>query len=167
MLAVASLLPLWQQTKATADNRDLEVYIVDGRGRLVAHSDEKRELGADLSSVEIVSRFLKEPRGVGAVTQPFRLTDSKGAPSRWWAPSRECPTARASGSSSRSLPNKAYLAADEMRRQSFALVGVVSALAIVLGTLFAGTDHPTHPGPGPGRTAPGRWRLRDACGERE
>ena len=138
VLAVASLLPLWQQTKAMADNRDLEVYIVDGRGRLIAHSDEKRELGADLSSVEIVSRFIKDPRGVGAVTQPFRLTEPGGASVEMVGTFSRVPDGSGLGVFVQIPTDKAYLAADEMRRQSLALVGVVTGLAIVLGFLFAG-----------------------------
>src|SRR5262245_43152345 len=71
VLAVGSLLPIWQMTQQIGEERLFAVYVVDSRGRLIAHSDPKESLGSDVSNVEIVRLFL-DSKGVGA-TVPFAI----------------------------------------------------------------------------------------------
>src|SRR4029453_11401328 len=57
----------------------VDVYIVDGRGRLVAHSDKKKfEEDLDLSSVEIVGKFIQS-KGRASSTEPFTIDTKDGA----------------------------------------------------------------------------------------
>jgi hypothetical protein len=57
VLAVAGLGPLWSMTKEKGEKGQIDVYVVDGRGRLVAHSDPaKLDEGQDFSQVEIVKQ---------------------------------------------------------------------------------------------------------------
>jgi HAMP domain-containing protein len=78
VLAVASLGPLWSMTQQLGAQGLVEVYIVDSRGRLVAHSDPARLKEApDYSGVEIVRQFL-DTKGRTAATVPFVLQDKQG-----------------------------------------------------------------------------------------
>ena len=114
------------------EQRRLEVYVVDDRGRLVAHSDPAQPLAADLSHVPIVKQFLQGRQRTGG-TVNFELdkkamlgtfiplTDDTG-----WGVIVQVDEA------------KAYRTADTLRNQSFRTVALVTALAVILGTLFAG-----------------------------
>ena len=162
VLVVASLGRLWNMTRDMGQGGLFDVYVVDGRGRLVAHSDPRRLQGdLDLSSVYIVQQFLASQGRTGA-TLPFKLPADD--------PSIAGQARRQRGLFGRlvekvmgrdegpidmlgtytSIPDtgwgaivqveqdKAYYSAIEMRAQSFFLVGMVTVLTIVLGTLFAG-----------------------------
>src|SRR5262249_27360240 len=70
VLAVGSLGPRWKMTRESAQGI-MDVSIVDGRGRLVAHSDPARLEGdPDVSGVKIVRQFL-ESKGRASSTEPF------------------------------------------------------------------------------------------------
>ncbi len=56
VLGVASLQPIREMT--TASSGASEVYVVDNRGRIVAHSDPSQPLAADFSKVPIVEEFM-------------------------------------------------------------------------------------------------------------
>lgn len=137
VLAVASLGPLWNMTRQMGEEGLVEVYIVDSRGWLVAHSDPKRvEADPDVSQIEIVRQFLAS-RGRAAATMPFSLP-SKHGPLQMLGTYTRVPDDSGWGVIVQVDQSKAYYSAIQMRNQSLALVGLVTVLAVVLGTLFAG-----------------------------
>jgi HD-GYP domain-containing protein (c-di-GMP phosphodiesterase class II) len=136
LVAVATLLPISILTEQMGEEKLYQVYVVDGRGRLVAHSDRKRALGVDLSGVEIVKQFL-ESEGMGRATVPFNLGTERGMVKMLGT------YARVSDKSGWGVivqveEARAYDAALQMRRHSTIFVGIVTLLAAFLGTLFAG-----------------------------
>ena len=137
VLAVASLGPLWEMTKQTGEEGLVDVYIVDSRGHLVAHSDPERLKGdPDFSGVEIVRQFL-ESKGRAAATTAF---DMPGATSvaKMLGTYTRVPDGSGWGVIVQVDVAKAYYSALRMRNQSIVLVAIVTLLALVLGTLFAG-----------------------------
>src|SRR4029453_13690521 len=79
VLAVANLGPLWKMTEEMGEGGIVDVYVVDGRGRLVAHSDKRKFEGElALSSVEIVRKFM-ESKGRASSTEPFTIATKDGA----------------------------------------------------------------------------------------
>jgi HD-GYP domain-containing protein (c-di-GMP phosphodiesterase class II) len=136
ILAVANLGPLWKMTEEMGQG-GVDVYVVDGRGRLVAHSDKKKfEEDLDLSSVWIVKKFM-ESRGRASSTEPFTI-DTKEGPVKMLGTYTAVPDDSGWGVIVQVDEAKAYYSAWEMWRWSFALVAVVAVVAIVLGFLFAG-----------------------------
>jgi HD-GYP domain-containing protein (c-di-GMP phosphodiesterase class II) len=134
VLAVASLLPVWRMTEQTGE-RLFAVYVVDGRGHIIAHSDRSVGLGTDMSNIEIVREFL-ESKGVAA-TRPFAIPAAGGAIKMLGTYTR-VPDDSGWGVIVQVEESKAYFTAFDMRRKSLALVAVVTVLAIVLGVTFAG-----------------------------
>jgi HD-GYP domain-containing protein (c-di-GMP phosphodiesterase class II) len=136
VLVVASLGPLWNTTKQMGQEGLFDVYVVDGRGWLVAHSDPSRLQGdLDVSGVEIVRQFT-ESGGKAGATVPFTIRTPKGT-------SQMLGTYAAVPESSWGVivqveQDKAYYSAIQMRYQSLALVALVTIAAVVFGTLFAG-----------------------------
>ena len=129
VLGVASLGPLWTSTREMGQEGLFDVYVVDGRGHLVAHSDPTRLTGnLDLSEVEIVRQF-REYRGRAGATVPFVLDTPKGkvsmlgtyasVPDTGWGAFVQVET------------EKAYYSAIQMGWQSLMLVGVVTVAAVV------------------------------------
>jgi len=143
VLAVGSLGQIWNMTREMGQGGLFEVYVVDGRGRLVAHSDPSQLDGdLDVSDVEIVRKFVAS-QGRTAATEPFTINDEKGQrrmlgtytgiPDTGWGVIVQVEV------------EKAYYSALRMRDQSLGLVAVVAVLALVLGTLFAGEiSRPIH-----------------------
>ncbi len=136
LLAVASLGPLWSMTQQMAQEGLVEVYVIDGRGHLIAHSDPKRLEGdLDVSDVEIVRTFL-ESKGRASSTQPFVLVDRKATyrmlgtytrvPDSDWGVIAQVDEA------------KAYNTAIQMRNKSILLVALVTVGAVFFGLMFAG-----------------------------
>jgi len=137
VLAVASLGPLWEMTKQTGEEGLVEVYIVDSRGHLVAHSDPERLKGdPDFSGVEIVRQFL-ESKGRAAATTAFDLPGATSVKKMLGTYTR-VPDGSGWGVIVQVDVAKAYYSALRMRNQSIVLVAIVTLLALVLGTLFAG-----------------------------
>jgi HD-GYP domain-containing protein (c-di-GMP phosphodiesterase class II) len=141
VLVVASLGPLWNTTRQMGQEGLFDVYVVDGRGWLVAHSDPARLQGdLDVSGVEIVRQFI-ESGGRAGVTTSFTMPTPKGT-------AKMLGTYAAVPESSWGVivqveEDKAYYSAIQMRYQSLALVALVTIAAIVFGTLFAGQiSHP-------------------------
>ncbi|HET8644783.1 MAG TPA: HD domain-containing phosphohydrolase, partial [Vicinamibacteria bacterium] len=140
---VASLGQLWIMSRELDQGAQFDVYVVDGRGRVVAHSDPDRaQEDLDMSDVEIVRQFLASQGRTGA-TVPFSIVTSKGPvemlgtytaiPETGWGAIVQIPT------------SSAYHSALQMRNQSFWLVAMVTVLAVLLGTLFAGEiSRPIH-----------------------
>ena len=136
VLVVASLGPLWNMTRELGQGGVFDVYVVDGRGRLVAHSDPRKlEGNLDVSDVEIVKQFMASQGRTGA-TVPFTINTPGGSmdmlgtytgiPDTGWGVIVQIPQ------------DKAYYSAIQMRYQSLALVALVTILAVLFGTLFAG-----------------------------
>jgi HD-GYP domain-containing protein (c-di-GMP phosphodiesterase class II) len=132
---VASLGQLWIMSRELDQGAQFDVYVVDGRGRVVAHSDPDRaQEDLDMSDVEIVRQFLASQGRTGA-TVPFTIATPKGPvkmlgtytgiPDTGW------------GVIVQVEERKAFYTALQMRDQSFWLVSLVAFLAVVLGTLFA------------------------------
>jgi HD-GYP domain-containing protein (c-di-GMP phosphodiesterase class II) len=136
VVVVASLGPLWNMTRDLGQGGLFDVYVVDGHGRLIAHSDPRKlEGNLDVSDVEIVKLFLAS-QGRTAATVPFSIVTPTGSvkmlgtytgiPETGWGVIVQIPQ------------DKAYYSAIQMRYQSLALVALVTVGAIVFGTLFAG-----------------------------
>jgi HD-GYP domain-containing protein (c-di-GMP phosphodiesterase class II) len=136
VLVVASLGPLWNMTRELGQGGVFDVYVVDGRGRLIAHSDPRKlEENLDVSDVGIVKQFLAS-QGRTAATVPFVISTPTGPidmlgtytsiPDTGWGVIVQIPR------------DKAYYSAIQMGYQSLALVAVVTIGAVVFGTLFAG-----------------------------
>jgi HD-GYP domain-containing protein (c-di-GMP phosphodiesterase class II) len=134
VLAVGSLLPIWQMTQQIGE-RIFAVYVVDSRGRLIAHSDPNEALGSDVSNVEIVRLFL-DSKGVGA-TVPFAIP-AQGQAIKMLGTYAGIPDESGWGVIVQVEEEKAYFTAYDMRRKSLALVAFIAVLAAVLGVLFAG-----------------------------
>jgi HD-GYP domain-containing protein (c-di-GMP phosphodiesterase class II) len=162
VLVVASLGPLWNTTRQMGQEGLFDVYVVDGRGSLVAHSDPSRLQGdLDVSGVEIVRQFIESGGKAGATTS-FTIQTPKGAvkmlgtyagvPESSW------------GVIVQVEQDKAYYSAIQMRYQSLALVALVTVAAIVFGTLFAGQiSRPIQElARGARRLAGGNWDTRVA-----
>jgi len=137
VLAVANLGPLWKMTEETGQGGLVDVYVVDNRGRLVAHSDKtKFEDDLDLSQVKIVRMFM-ESKGRASSTEPFTM-ETKDGLVKMLGTYTAVPDDSGWGVIVQVDESKAYYSALQMRRWSFALVALVTVVAIVLGTLFAG-----------------------------
>jgi len=134
VLAVGSLLPVWRMTEQAGEQL-FEVYLVDGRGRTIAHSDRTVPLGADVSKLDIVRGFL-ESKGIGA-TMPFAIPAPGGA-IKMLGTYYRVPDNSGWGVIVQVDESKAYFAATDMLRKSLGLVAFVTVVAVVLGVLFAG-----------------------------
>ena len=75
VLGVASLQPIREMT--TESSGASEVYVIDNRGRIVAHSDPAQPLAADFSQVPIVAEFLQGRQKTGG-TVSFELPGEGG-----------------------------------------------------------------------------------------
>ena len=152
VLAVGSLQPIREITRQSGSNGIFEVYVVDNRGRLIAHSDPARLLGEDLSGVEIVRIFLEESlrastfrdasgrpaRSGGFGTTLFKMKDVAGRVHDMLGTYVPVPDESGWGVVVQVDIEKAYFTAIDLRNKSILLVAVVTALAVVLGWLLAG-----------------------------
>jgi len=137
VLAVASLSPLWRMTQQMGQGGLIDVYVVDVRGHLVAHSDAgKLEGDRDFSDVEIVRLFMASG-GRAAATVPFVLEQADG-PHQMLGTHTGVPDRSGWGVIAQVDESKAYYSVRQMRRQAFFVVGVVMVAALVLGTFFSG-----------------------------
>jgi HD-GYP domain-containing protein (c-di-GMP phosphodiesterase class II) len=137
VLTVASLGPLWNMTREMGQGGLFDVYVVDGRGQLVAHSDPARlQADLDVSQIPIVHYFLESRARTGA-TVPFQIRGKGGETVKMLGTYTAVPDTDW-GVIVQVEEEKAYHSAIEMRRQSMALVAAVAVLAAVLGTMFAG-----------------------------
>jgi len=130
VLGVASLQPIRAMT--TESSGASQVYLIDPRGRIIAHSDPAQPLAADFSKVPIVATFLEGRQRAGG-TIGFRMDDKAMVgtfipltdDSNW-------------GVVVQTEEETAFRTANQLRDQSFKTVAIVTALAVILGTLFAG-----------------------------
>jgi len=148
VLAVASLQPLREITNLTGGRSGFDVYVIDSRGRLIAHSDKDRPLGEDLSGVEIVRDFLdqsakmaEQPAASRATvygTMRFKLTGADGKDRLMLGTYIPVPDDSLWGVVVQYDLERAYFYANELRRRALILVAVVTGLAVLLGSLLAG-----------------------------
>jgi HD-GYP domain-containing protein (c-di-GMP phosphodiesterase class II) len=136
VLAVASLQPVWKMTQDTGEEGIFDVYIVDTRGHIIAHSDPKQLLGTDVSKVDIV-RFFRESGGRTGETVSFTIPGLEG-PVKMLGTYARVPDESGWGVIVQVREDTAYFTAIDMGRKSTWLVAIVTLLAIVLGSLFAG-----------------------------
>ncbi len=148
VLAIASLQDIREITTATG-GRLFEVYVVDNRGRLIAHSDPAQPLAADMSGIEIVRIFLRsseDPQGgvagrrrsgVGGTTR-FDIPVPGQRPRRMLGTYMRVPDDSGWGVIVQSDVDTAYYTAIDLRNKSLTVVAIVTGLALVLGFLFAG-----------------------------
>jgi HD-GYP domain-containing protein (c-di-GMP phosphodiesterase class II) len=142
VLLVASLGPLWTMTGDKAEGGLYDVYVVDARGHLVAHSDPQRFAGdRDLAEVGIVKLFL-ESRGA-SVTAPFDIVGDDGKTVAMLGTYSRVPDESGWGVIVQIPQDRAYHQAIEMRNRSALLVAAVTLFAIFLGMIFA--RQITHP----------------------
>jgi HD-GYP domain-containing protein (c-di-GMP phosphodiesterase class II) len=147
VLAVASLQPIREITTKSGGGV-FEVYVVDQRGRLVAHSDPRQPLAADVSGVEIVRIFLDTSedarrgadgrRGGAWGTTLFEAVDAEQRARHMLGTYMRVPDDSGWGVIVQSDVDKAYFTAIDLKRKSLRVVIVVTALAVLLGFLFAG-----------------------------
>jgi HD-GYP domain-containing protein (c-di-GMP phosphodiesterase class II) len=138
VVAVASLGPLWKMAKDLAEGASVEVYIVDRRGQLVAHSDPQRLEGTlDLSGLEIVKDFIASGGAISS-SREFQIPVAGAPPRQMLGSYRKVPDDSGLGIIVQVDLDKAYHAVDQMRRQSTFLVAGVTVLAVLVGVWFAG-----------------------------
>ncbi|MCL4820845.1 MAG: HD domain-containing protein [Vicinamibacteria bacterium] len=138
LLAVASLGPVWTMTGETGEAGLIEAYVVDVRGRVVAHSDPgKVSAGSDFSDVEIVKQFL-ETRGRAAATAPFRLQAEDGRVLQMLGTYQGLGDDSGWGVIVQVDEEKAYYSAIQMRRNAAIVVGIVVLLGAGLGGAVSG-----------------------------
>lgn len=136
VLAVASLQPIRRMTAESGERGLFDVYVVDNRGRLIAHSDLEQPLQADMSGIDIVRFFLESGQRTGE-TVGFAVPAEGGA-RQMLGTYRAVPDDSGWGVIVQVDEATAYYDADVLFRQSMFLVSIVTALAVILGTLFAG-----------------------------
>jgi HD-GYP domain-containing protein (c-di-GMP phosphodiesterase class II) len=124
-------------TAASGERGLLEVYLVDTQGRLIAHSDPEKPLRMDMSGIEIVRDFLEDSGRRTGQTKPFAIPAEGGA-RQMLGTYLPVPDDSGWGVIVQIEEDTAYYDADILFRQSMLLVSAVTALAVVLGTLFAG-----------------------------
>ena len=137
VLAVATLGPLWSMAEDLSQGGQVEVYLIDTLGRLVAHSNPVRlQENRDWSSIEIVKTFMQSRGRTGAAV-PFALETDVGS-IEMLGTVRRVPGELGWGVIAQQQRDKAYFQAIQMRNNSGLLVGVVTILALLLGTAYAG-----------------------------
>jgi len=136
VMAVAGLSPLGSMAQSMAQGGLGDVYVVDDRGSLIAHSDQRIDRrGGNLSSVPIVQKFLVS-RGRASSTEPFVLTDSENHSSEMLGTYTRV-AELGWGVIVQVDERKAYISAIRMGQQAGLLVVGVMIVAVLLGVLFA------------------------------
>ena len=131
VLVVASLGQLWSMTREMGQEGLYEVYVVDPRGHLVAHSDPAQLQGnLDLSGIEIVRQFIASG-GRTAATLPFLREGHRMLGT--YTPIAETGW----GVIVQVEEAKAYYAVIRMRNQAITVVAGIALLATLLGVLVA------------------------------
>jgi HD-GYP domain-containing protein (c-di-GMP phosphodiesterase class II) len=137
VLAIATLLPLSVWAREMSQSGLWDVYVVDSRGHLIAHRDREHLLqDPDVSGIEIVRRFLQDSKGFTA-TLPFSIP-AEGRAINMLGTYSPVLDDSGWGVIVQVDEDKAYYDANQMWRQSVLIVGLVTLLAGLLGTLFAG-----------------------------
>ncbi len=138
VIAITTLAPVVRLTRQTADGELFDVYVVDSEGGLVAHSDPQfAATGTDLKNIDIVADFVQS-RGRQAATFPFLIREGSAAPRHMLGTYMKVADDSGWGVIAQIDEAKAYAGANAMRRNSAAVVGVVSLLALGLGFWLSG-----------------------------
>lgn len=138
VIAIVTLEPMMRLTRQSGEGGLHDVYVVTEKGGLVAHSNPKfAPTGSDLRTIDIVDQFVRAG-GLAAASMPFDIKEA-GQPVRHmlgtfirvaddsgWGVIAQIDEA------------KAYAAANAMRRNSLAVVALVSVLALALGVVLSG-----------------------------
>lgn len=136
VIAITTFEPVVRLTRESGEGGLLDVYVVSGDGRLVAHSDPKyASTGADLKSIDIVQEFL-QTAGRAAASMPFMLKDAKGETRSMLGTFIRVADDSGWGVIAQIDEAKAYAGANSMRRNSMLVVSLVSLLALGLGILL-------------------------------
>jgi HD-GYP domain-containing protein (c-di-GMP phosphodiesterase class II) len=134
VLGVGSLQAIREMT--TASSGASEVYVIDQRGRIIAHSDPSRPLASDVSQVPIVAEFLQGRQRTGG-TVNFELR-GEGGPKAMVGTFMPLSDESGWGVVVQTEEDVAYQTSNRLRNESFRTVGLVAAVALVLGILLAG-----------------------------
>jgi len=136
VLAVGTLVPLSTWAREMSEGGLWDVYVVDDRGHLIAHRDQEHLVkDPDVSEVGIVRRFL-EAKGVSE-NVAFSIP-AEGRAIKMLGTYSPVPDDSGWGAIVQVDEDTAFAEANESWRRSIRIVGLVTLVAIVLGTLFAG-----------------------------
>jgi len=137
VVAIGSLVSLSQWAAEMSQRGLWDVYVVDSRGYLIAHRDKEHLLkDPDVHDVEIVRQFL-ESKGLTTTTVRFSIP-AQGRAIKMLGTYSRVPDDSEWGVIVQVEEDKAYYDANQMWRQSVFIVALVTLVAVVLGTLFAG-----------------------------
>ena len=138
VLAVASLGQIGKMAQPLAEGESVEVFVVDRRGQLVAHSKKNRLDGnLDVSDIQVVKDLLNSG-GLAAATVEFNIPQASAPDRRMLGSYRRVPDNSGLGVVVQVDLDKAYHTVEQMRRNAFMLVAAVTVLAILVGVWFAG-----------------------------
>jgi len=135
--AITSLERVVQLTRQSGEGGLLDVYVVSGEGKLVAHSDPRSvATGSDLKEIDIVQEFV-QTAGRAAASMPFNLEDANGVTRHMLGTFIRVADDSGWGVIAQIDEAKAYAGAILMRRNSILVVTLVSVLALGLGLLLS------------------------------
>ena len=138
VIAITTLEPVVRLTRQSGEGGLLDVYVVSGEGRLVAHSDPKfAATGTDLKDIDIVQEFVST-RGRAAASMPFTIKGPEGGVRHMLGTFIRVNDDSGWGVIAQIDEAKAYAGANAMRRNSMVVVGLVSLLALGLGVWLSG-----------------------------
>jgi len=137
VIAITTFEPVVRLTRQSGEGGLLDVYVVSGDGKLVAHSDPKfASTGADLKGIDIVQEFV-QTAGRAAASMPFNLEDANGETRHMLGTFIRVADDSGWGVIAQIDEAKAYAGAYAMRRNSILVVTLVSVLALGLGLLLS------------------------------
>lgn len=137
VIAITSFERVVKLTRDSGEGGLLDVYVVSGEGKLVAHSDPKfAATGTDLRNIEIVREFL-QTGGKATASMPFNLDDEKGVARHMLGTFVRVADDSGWGVIAQIDEAKAYAGPNRMLRNSILVVSLVSLLALGLGLLLS------------------------------
>lgn len=137
VIAITTFEPVVRVTRLSGEGGLLDVYVVSGDGKLVAHSDPKfAQTGTDLKNIDIVKEFV-QTAGRAAASMPFTLTDATGQTRHMLGTFIRVADDSGWGVIAQTDEAKAYAGPNSMRRNSMLVVSLVSILALGLGLLLS------------------------------
>ena len=174
VLAVASLQPIRAITKGSGGGV-FEVYVVDNRGRLIAHSDPNRPLAENMSTIEIVRLFLEQsgrnPGGAAAGrrsaaggfgTTRFAMRGEDGVEHQMLGTSMPVPDESGLGRRGPGRHREGLLHGDRPQEEVHAPGGARDRARDRARNAVRRRDQPADPEARRGRPPPRRRRLRHA-----
>jgi len=137
VIGITTFGPVVRLTRQSGEGGLLDVYVVSGDGKLLAHSDPKfSTTGADLRGIDIVKEFV-QTAGRAAASMPFILKDANGVPRHMLGTFIRVPDDSGWGVIAQIDEAKAYAGANAMKRNSILVVSLVGVLALGLGLLLS------------------------------